>query len=345
MGSDPFMPRYTRDRKFTINSVARSNVQSITARMKTRLELASIVALLAHAAVGWAGVTSWDARLLKDIYPSSTGSSPGSLTNVNGTLFFSANDGTNGSELWKSDGTTSGTVIVKDIYPGGSGSSVSSLTNVNGTLFFSASGQNSGTELWQAVPIGDSTSVMYESSGIAYNTAFISNETNGTEAWIGGTTSQERQITLIFTDPTLADATLVSDRFSLTGTETDLIVLRLSYQSSAFADANAMLSWIDGAGNWVVATAGNTGSGALAGFHAMDYSNFLASNGGVLNSSMLGAYGRDAASDNVWAVINHNSTFAATAIPEPSAIALLGFALGITLWLRSRCGRSTAHTV
>ena len=44
--------------------------------------------------------------------------SPTSLTNVNGTLFFTANDGTNGTELWKSDGTAAGTVLVKDINPG-----------------------------------------------------------------------------------------------------------------------------------------------------------------------------------------------------------------------------------
>ena len=31
------------------------------------------------------------------------------------TLFFAANDGIHGQELWKSDGTRSGTVLVKDI--------------------------------------------------------------------------------------------------------------------------------------------------------------------------------------------------------------------------------------
>ena len=43
---------------------------------------------------------------------------PRNLTNVNGTLFFAADDGTNGCELWKSDGTAAGTVLVKDIRPG-----------------------------------------------------------------------------------------------------------------------------------------------------------------------------------------------------------------------------------
>ena len=46
---------------------------------------------------------------------------PRNLTNVNGTLFFTADDGTNGRELWKSDGTAAGTVLVKDISPGSVG--------------------------------------------------------------------------------------------------------------------------------------------------------------------------------------------------------------------------------
>ena len=55
---------------------------------------------------------------VKDIIEGSASSSPENLTDVNGTLFFRANDGTNGQELWKSDGTEAGTVMVKDIWAG-----------------------------------------------------------------------------------------------------------------------------------------------------------------------------------------------------------------------------------
>ena len=61
--------------------------------------------------------TEGGTALVKDIFPGGS-SSPGSLTNVNGMLFFAANDGVGGRELWKSDGTEIGTVLVKDIRPG-----------------------------------------------------------------------------------------------------------------------------------------------------------------------------------------------------------------------------------
>src|SRR5690606_13243004 len=57
----------------------------------------------------------------------------------NGDLYFSANEGINGTELWKSNGTIAGTVMVKDITPGSNGSYLSSLTPFSGKLFFSYS--------------------------------------------------------------------------------------------------------------------------------------------------------------------------------------------------------------
>ena len=91
---------------------------------------------------------------VKDIWPGTWpgtyGSGPNSLTNVNGTLYFVADDGTSGSELWKSDGTEGGTVRVKDIRPGSAPSDPFDLTNVNRTLYFSANDGASGRELWKS---------------------------------------------------------------------------------------------------------------------------------------------------------------------------------------------------
>jgi ELWxxDGT repeat protein len=87
--------------------------------------------------------------MVKNIRSGTAGSFPSYLTNVNGTLFFSADNGTNGYELWKSDGTDAGTVLVKDINSFDN-SSPRYLTNVNGTLFFRANNVTNGDELWKS---------------------------------------------------------------------------------------------------------------------------------------------------------------------------------------------------
>src|SRR6266481_2313111 len=42
----------------------------------------------------------------------------GPIVELQGVAFFAANDGMSGVELWKSDGTKSGTVLVRDVQPG-----------------------------------------------------------------------------------------------------------------------------------------------------------------------------------------------------------------------------------
>jgi ELWxxDGT repeat protein len=86
---------------------------------------------------------------VSDIQPGAHGSYPVNLTNVNNLLFFTANDGAHGIELWESNGTAAGTHMVKDINPGSAGSFPSELTNVNGTLFFTAN-DGSGYDLWKS---------------------------------------------------------------------------------------------------------------------------------------------------------------------------------------------------
>mgnify|MGYP001224360507 CR=1 FL=1 len=77
-------------------------------------------------------------------------SSDGDLAVVGSIVYFSANDGYSGNQLWRSDGSASGTYLVRDIRIGPSGSYPSLLTNVEGVLFFSANNGVNGYELWRS---------------------------------------------------------------------------------------------------------------------------------------------------------------------------------------------------
>jgi ELWxxDGT repeat protein len=106
---------------------------------------------------------------VKEIRSGSGSAYPFNQTNVNGTLYFSANDGTNGSELWKSDGTDAGTVLVSNIAAGATGGRPFYFENVNGTLYFSADDGVNGRELWK-------------SDGTAAGTVLVKNINAGTES-------------------------------------------------------------------------------------------------------------------------------------------------------------------
>jgi ELWxxDGT repeat protein len=80
--------------------------------------------------------------------PNTVGIQPENLTNVGGTLYFSATDADGGCELWKSDGTPGGTVRVADVVPGTGSSYPSSLANINGTLFYRATDGSVSAQLW-----------------------------------------------------------------------------------------------------------------------------------------------------------------------------------------------------
>jgi ELWxxDGT repeat protein len=68
---------------------------------------------------------------------------------MNGVLYFAADDGVTGRELWRSDGTAEGTRMLADIHPTAS-SSPRFLTVAGGRLFFSADDGTHGRELWQS---------------------------------------------------------------------------------------------------------------------------------------------------------------------------------------------------
>ncbi|NOS68464.1 MAG: hypothetical protein HOP33_00850, partial [Verrucomicrobia bacterium] len=136
------------------------------------------------------------------------GSFPQNFTQVGSLLYFTATDSTPGTaigtELWKSDGTTAGTVVARDIVLGSGSSNPSNLTNVNGVLFFTANTSTNGTELWRSDAVqgavlvrdintffgGTASSTpanLANVNGVLYFTA--DDGTNGIELWRSDGTS------------------------------------------------------------------------------------------------------------------------------------------------------------
>ncbi len=98
--------------------------------------------------------TAAGTTMIADINPSVTttnSSYPWRFGSLGGVVYFQADDGTRGMELWSSDGTAAGTTLVKDIRSGLDGSRPSYMTPLGGTLYFSAySDSVRGTELWSS---------------------------------------------------------------------------------------------------------------------------------------------------------------------------------------------------
>ena len=96
--------------------------------------------------------TSGGTQLLKDINTSDgyySDSNPSEFIEFNGKLYFNANDGESGDELWVTDGTSSGTVMVADINPGSAGSYLYGFSVFNNELFFTADTDETGAELYK----------------------------------------------------------------------------------------------------------------------------------------------------------------------------------------------------
>jgi ELWxxDGT repeat protein len=84
-----------------------------------------------------------------DINPGGNWSSPRSLTTLNGRLFFLADGGGTGAELWGFNPVTdTAPQLLRDIWPGGNSSSIANLTASGGKLYFTASDGSTDEELW-----------------------------------------------------------------------------------------------------------------------------------------------------------------------------------------------------
>ena len=113
-------------------------------------------------------------------------------------LYFAANDGSRGKELWKTDGTVAGTGMTFDFYTGATGSNPNWLTVLNNQLYFTANSSffPQGTALYYyngsqfSQPI--STASNPSNLTVQNNTILFSaaqNTSDGNELWItdGGT--------------------------------------------------------------------------------------------------------------------------------------------------------------
>jgi ELWxxDGT repeat protein len=144
--------------------------------------------------------------------PAVGGSSPQKLIDVSGTLYFTAYDDTlnHGRELWTSDGTFGGTVMVEDIYFSSGSSYPDSLTVVGSSLFFSAldyvnpstyhgrelwwsDGTLAGTDIVQDIAAGAASSYPAVLGVVGSYIYFgADNGTHGKELWRSNGTTTER---------------------------------------------------------------------------------------------------------------------------------------------------------
>ncbi|HYG78316.1 MAG TPA: ELWxxDGT repeat protein, partial [Planctomycetota bacterium] len=210
------------------------------------------------------------AVLVKDLRPGTTssGSSPALFVEVNGTLFFSASTALTGSELWKSDGTAAGTILVKEIGTGSTGGFPRALTKVGGTLFFSAS------------PDGGVSYELWKSDGTAAGTVRVASL--GTNPDIGFTVAVAGKLVYEY-----AGNLFVSD-----GTEAGTVKLNSSFNNPLFPAAHNGIAFFGATGSDSISRLYKT-DGTVAGTVAVkDISpSFLTSSSSGLYFSASGANG------------------------------------------------------
>jgi ELWxxDGT repeat protein len=117
--------------------------------------LVTVDSILYFTAYNGNGVELWRTKdngaiMLRDINPGIPSSNPYSLVAHKNLLFFVASNGTNGFELWRSNGTKPGTVMVKDINSDDADvRDIKNLKSAGGKLYFAAQ-DSSGWALWRS---------------------------------------------------------------------------------------------------------------------------------------------------------------------------------------------------
>jgi ELWxxDGT repeat protein len=151
----------TRSVSHVLPGVSFSNVTEVASAGSTRFVSGSRGTVGTELYVA----TAADAASVIDINPAG-GSIPQSMVALGNILLFSADDGTNGRELWRSDGTPGGTFMVIDINSGAGSSAPAELALVGSEVYFAANDGANGVELWKT-------------DGTALGTTFVDNISPG----------------------------------------------------------------------------------------------------------------------------------------------------------------------
>ena len=105
-----------------------------------------------HGSELWMTTATGPPQVVHDIALGPASSHPSNLTPVHTSrghrLFFRADDGIHGAELWVTDGTSAGTQSLGDIRAGGESALPQDLHAVDGVLLFTAYDDTYGRELW-----------------------------------------------------------------------------------------------------------------------------------------------------------------------------------------------------
>lgn len=150
--------------------------------------------------------------LVKDIFSSNltlASSEPRDLTKFNGKLFFTAESGLEGRELWSTDGTAAGTLILKDIFQGRPSSNPENLFVYNGKLYFSADDGTNGIELWATDGTASGTQILKDINSYGDGTPGLFTISNGNLFFTAN--DSLHGVELWMTDGTTAGTNLVKD--------------------------------------------------------------------------------------------------------------------------------------
>ncbi|MEZ6121641.1 MAG: GEVED domain-containing protein [Planctomycetaceae bacterium] len=91
------------------------------------------------------------------------------INSVGERVFFAADDGTHGYEMWVSDGTEDGTARLADLFPGIGSSNPSEFTLVGDTVYFAATDEQHGEELFR-IPLAETYPVDFGDAPAGYPT-------------------------------------------------------------------------------------------------------------------------------------------------------------------------------